>query len=86
MKFIQTAKMILSLLPAIIEAIRAIEAVMPEGGRGKEKLAIVKAAIDSAAVAADGTMTAVEAVWPAISNTISTIVGVFNATGVFPKK
>ena len=86
MKFIQTAKMILSLLPAIIEAIRAIEAVMPEGGKGKEKLAIVKAAVESAAVTADGTMVAFDAVWPAIANTISAIVGVFNATGVFPKK
>lgn len=72
------AIMVLQLLPAIIEAIKAIETAIPEGGKGKEKLAAMRAIL----VGADQSL---EELWPIIEKTIGVLVGLFNAVGTFKK-
>ena len=70
---------ILKLLPAIIEAIKAIELAVPEGTSGKIKLQ----AIIDIATQVDST---VSNIIPQLISTISVVVGMFNAIGVFKKK
>lgn len=69
-------KTILTLLPVIIDAVKAIEAAIPQYGKGKEKLAAVRSIIEIGYGEAN-------AIWPAVEKTVGVLVGLFNATGVF---
>ena len=73
MNFFETAKTIAKLLPAVISAVKAVEAMFPEGGNGAKKLAMVKsmlvAANDHTKQIAD-----FEAFWPVVSKTIGGLI------------
>ncbi len=85
MKFLQIAKLLISLLPILIEAVRAVESAIPESGKGEQKLAMVRAALESAyEISTDLDLTFVQ-IWPQIQKIISSVVSTFNATGVFKK-
>jgi hypothetical protein len=86
MHFIQTAKLILSLLPLILEAVKAVEAALPEGGMGAQKLGLVRQTLQAAFDIADDGFASFEKVWPALEKTIGAVVGLFNTAGVFLKK
>jgi hypothetical protein len=64
--------MIVKLLPALIEVIKAAEAAIPGEGKGEAKLAMVRGiltAVDSA----------IEQMWPSLEKVIAVIVSTFNA-------
>lgn len=69
---------VISLIPAIIKAVEAIESVIPEPKKGADKLQIIKTTFDAV-----GGESAV--LWPYIKEVISGIVKIFNATGLFKK-
>ena len=79
MQFLSTVKIVLSLLPLIIEAVKAIEAAFPEGGVGAKKLDMVKETLQSAYSVATDATTTFEQIWPAISGTVNAVVGLMNA-------
>lgn len=85
MQALQTIKLVLSLLPMIIEAVKAIEAALPDGGKGEAKLALVRQAIAAGYSVATDTVASFEAMWPAIERTVAAVVALFNAVGVFKK-
>jgi hypothetical protein len=71
-----TVIIILQLLPALIQAMRAIEDAIPGTGKGEEKLSAIRAileAVDSGAAK----------YWPQIQSVIGVLVGLFNKTGAF---
>ena len=68
--------MALKLIPVLIEAIRSIEAAIPGSGQGKAKLDAVLNIIET--VEKTATQLPLQAI-------ISTLVTLFNATGVFKK-
>ena len=80
-----TIKLILALLPSIIEAVRAIEAALPSGGQGAQKLALVRETLAAGFSVAGDAVTSFESVWPAIERTVGAVVGLFNRTGQFNK-
>lgn len=86
MQYLAIIKTLLSLLPLIIQVVQAIEAAIPESGAGKAKLELVKATIQSGYTAASDTVASFEAIWPAISSTVSAVVSTFNALGKFNKQ
>ncbi len=67
---------ILSLIPSLITAIKAIEEAIPGQGQGEAKLAAIRQILE---VADAG----IAALWPKISDAIGVIVSLFNKTGVF---
>lgn len=85
MQFIQTARLILSLLPLILEVVRAVEAALPEGGLGAQKLALVRQTLQAAFDVAEDSFGSFEKLWPALERTVTAVVGVFNTAGVFKK-
>ena len=85
MKFIALAKMIVSLMPILISAIKAAEAAIPESGKGREKLVIVRGTIEAAYVFAFDTEMAFDEVWPSIKKAVDAIVAAFNAAKVFDR-
>lgn len=85
MQLIQTLRLILTLLPLIIEVVKAIEVALPDGGKGEAKLALVRQAIEAGYGVATDTVGAFETVWPALERTVSAVVTLFNTAGAFRK-
>lgn len=68
----------IALIPQIIEAVKTVEKLLPEGGRGKEKLAAVRAIVE-------GAYGDIAAAWPNIEVVIGLFVKFANASGLFKK-
>lgn len=84
MQLLQTIKLILSLLPLIIETVKVIEQVMPQGS-GATKLQMLRGTLEAAFEVSTDVVAKFENVWPAIEKTVSAVVTAFNASGVFKK-
>lgn len=65
---------VLKLLPAIIEAMKAIEAAIPGKGAGEAKLAAIREILE-------GVDSTISGSWPAIQTAIGVLVKLFNAQG-----
>ena len=74
----QNVILILKMLPAIIEAIKALELALPGKTTGEAKLALLREILE----AVDQN---ISQLWPAISKVVEVLVKAFNATGVFQK-
>lgn len=85
MQFLTTVKTILALLPLLIQAIQTIESLVPSSSTGAVKLEAVKGIVQSSYNAATDVTSKFEEIWPAISGTVSSLVALFNATGIFKK-
>jgi len=76
MSWIAIVKVILELLPAIIAALKAIEAALPEANKGAEKLSLVREIVE-------GVSDDAKKNWPYIELAIAKIVAFFNKVGIF---
>lgn len=85
MNFIQIVKLVISLLPTVIEAIKAIEAAVPQGGSGADKLGTLKTILQAAYDTSNETAGQFEKIWPVLQSTATGLVGLFNKAGVFAK-
>ena len=73
---IENIKLIIQILPLIIELVKSIENAIPASGKGKEKLEFAKSILDSA-------IPNIETIWSSIEKIISATVAVMNKTGLF---
>ena len=85
MKFLTIARLIVSLMPILIAAIKSAEEAFPESGKGAAKLAIVRGLLESAYTTATDTEATFDEVWPSIRKAVDAIVAAFNAAKVFSK-
>lgn len=82
-RFIEFAKLLVSLLPTLIQAIVVVENSFPGKGLGGDKLEMVKAILQGAYdIGEDGKITFDE-VWPVMEKAINAIVKMFNKKGSF---
>lgn len=82
-RFVVILKALLTILPAVIEAIRAIEAAIPASGKGADKLAVLRELIAGAYDTAGDVGVAFADLWPTIERTVASVVALFNKAGVF---
>jgi len=81
MKIIAIIKVVFTLLPVVIAAIKAAEDALPGQGKGEMKLALVRESLEAAfAIANDAGVTFSE-VWPSIERAIAVLVRAFNKDG-----
>jgi hypothetical protein len=85
MKFLSILKLVVSILPLLIDAIKAIEEAIPGTGKGEAKLAAVRGVVESTYKVSTDVQPAFEQLWPVIQKTVGGIVDGFNAAGVFKK-
>ena len=85
LQFIEIFKLIVSLLPIIIELVQTIENSIPGSSNGKVKLEAVKNIISSTYQVTSNATVTFEQLWPSIQTVIGSIVTAFNATKVFSK-
>jgi hypothetical protein len=77
-QMIETIKLVLSILPLIIDLSRKLEQQFPESGLGKMKLSLIIESIKNTVGDSKEALATVEKV-------ISTVVSVFNTFGIFKK-
>lgn len=65
---------IFKLLPAIIQAVKALEDAMPETGKGQEKLQAVREMLEQID-------SSVATMWPQVQGVITVLVKLFNKNG-----
>lgn len=81
MNFLQILKLVLQLLPVVIEAMKTLESVIPEAGKGAQKMALLKETVASVAnVAEDIDKKQFDT---AFSKAVDLAVGVMKTVGVF---
>lgn len=85
MKFLTILKLLISMLPLVIDAMRAIEDAIPGQGQGEQKLAALRAMIESTYSAANDIGVTFGDIWPVLEKTVGTLVGAFNQSGAFKK-
>lgn len=68
--------LVLQIVPALIEMIKAIEAAIPGTGKGEQKLAAVREIIETAYEQSGE-------IWPVVQKVIGILVSLFNSTGAF---
>lgn len=85
MKFIEIAKLILSLLPVLIQAIKAAEEAIPGEGKGEAKLALIRAVLEAAHGTASDSIGQFAVIWPTIQKTIGTVVATLNSLKAWGK-
>ena len=69
---------VLRILPAIITAIKAIEEAIPGNSFGEQKLAAIRAILET-------TDSSISNIWPVLENVIGILVKTFNSVGIFKK-
>jgi len=85
MKYLTIIKLVVSLLPVLIEAIKAVEEAIPGKGAGEAKLAAIRAIIEGVYATATDLGVTFGEVWPVLEKTISGLVAAFNKSGEFKK-
>lgn len=74
----QQLKIIIQLLPYLIDLIKLVESNLPEKGKGKEKLQFIRETLE-------GISPELTEHWVIIEKIITSLVTLFNNTGVFKK-
>ena len=85
MAFFEILRLIISLIPLLIQAIKAIEQAIPESGKGTEKLEAIRGMMESSYEASNKLTGSFEQLWPAVQGTIKSLIIAFNNTGIFKK-
>lgn len=74
----ETIKIILNLLPLVIQIVQQLESLFPENGQGRLKLELIVKTIQNTYDVSDKTL-------PIIEKMVNVVVDVFNQFGVFKK-
>ncbi len=82
MGFVQILKLIISLLPSIIDAIKTIEAAVPNQGAGADKLALLKTMLQATYDNSTEAAGQFDKIWPVIQSSIGGLVNIFNKVKV----
>lgn len=85
MNFIELLKVLVQLYPLIVQIIQVVEAQFPEGGKGAEKLELVKQLLAAAYESSNDIKETFDSTWPAIRRVIESLVDTYNRLGVFKK-
>ena len=83
MSFLTILKLVVQLLPLVLEAVKAAEAAIPQSGQGAAKLQFVKDLLTNTTDI--GTEVVEKDYVNALEKTITLAVKLFNSTGVFKK-
>lgn len=74
----QQLKLIIQVLPLLIDLIKTIENSIPESGAGKQKLQFIREFLQNVSPE-------LLDIWPTIEKIISSVVSLFNTVGTFKK-
>jgi len=73
-QIIATLKLIVQILPVLAEMVRALESAVPEGGKGAQKLEVIREVLTSAYAATGEITVPFLALWQAVEKVVSVLV------------
>lgn len=82
-KVLEILKIVASLIPVIVQAIKAIEEAIPDKGQGAQKLTIIRTMVEQAFGQIEQASVAFQDVWPIVESTVGGFVKLFKSTGLF---
>jgi hypothetical protein len=82
-QFINLVKLLVSLLPVLITAVKEVEAIFPEKGQGQVKLEMVRGLLQAAYSHVTSSLAGFDDLWPSLQKLIGQAVSIFNSVGVF---
>ncbi len=82
-KFLEILSAVKAMFPLIVQFVRDVENAFPPGGFGAQKLALVRAWLESAFDKANDFGLTFDDLWPKIAAVVSSLVTAYNAIGVF---
>lgn len=82
-KFYEVAKIIITIFPTVVTAVKTVEDLLPGSGRGLEKLALVRAQLEAAYSVVGEFGISFTDFWPALELAITRLVAIFNSSGEF---
>lgn len=85
MAFFEILKLVIGLLPLLLQAIKAVEQAIPDTGKGSEKLELIKGLVQTSYDTSSKLSVSFEQLWPTVQGTVQAIVNAFNNTGTFKK-
>jgi hypothetical protein len=85
MTFIARTKLFLGIIPVLIGCLKAVEDAIPGTGKGEQKLAMIREALEAAYDAADDATEGFDSIWPVMAKWIAKQVARFNEIGIFRK-
>jgi hypothetical protein len=85
MAFFEILKLVIGLLPLLLQAIKAVEQAIPDTGKGSEKLELIKGLVQTSYDTSSKLSVSFEQLWPTVQGTVQAIVNAFNKTGTFKK-
>ena len=83
MQFLIALKLVISMLPLIIDTMKKIEDAIPGQGQGEQKLNAVRTILESVYEIAPEGNVKFDTLWPAIAKIISKLVSLYNGNGTF---
>lgn len=84
-KFLLVMRLLVQLLPVLIDIIKTVETAIPGAGKGEQKLAMVREMMEAAYSYAGIAAVKFDEVWPTIQRLITSIVTTYNSVGIFKK-
>lgn len=85
MKFLTILRLIVELLPVVIEMIKKVEELIPGQGEGEKKLNMVRQMLEAVFSSSGSIGVAFEELWVPLKKVIDTWVSLFNSNGLFKK-
>lgn len=80
---LSTAKVVIGLMPLVIDAVKTIETVLPASGQGAAKMKLLKDTLQSTYSTLGDVQATFEQAWPALSGIAAAVVATFNTAGLF---
>lgn len=84
--YLKIVQLAVSMIPLLIEAIKAVEAAVPGQGRGEQKLALIRELLESAHRTTQGMDVAFAELWPVLQALIDRLVATYNADGTLARR
>ena len=82
-QFLATLKLVVSILPTIIEIIKSVEEAIPGKGIGEQKLELLRNILESTYNLSGELTLKFDDVWNVVKSLTSVLVSIFNKTKVF---
>lgn len=85
-QWLVAVKLGVELLPGIIKAVRSVEDLLPEGGKGQQKLALVMEIVQKAYETAHDAVEKFDVIRPVIEGIVASVVKFCNNVGIFKRQ
>lgn len=83
MQYMQTALMVIQLIPELVKLVDTVESLIPGSGQGAAKLSLLKQWLETIFARTQQAQRTFEEAWPVLQDVIARIVALKNSLGAY---